>query len=66
MVPLLEVKQISKSFGSTQVLCNASFVLSAGEIHALVGENDAGKSRLMMILAAVHRKDESNWYRSKT
>ena len=58
MAHLLEVRQISKSFGSTQALRNASFVLEEGEIHALVGENGAGKSTLMKILSGVHRKDE--------
>jgi rhamnose transport system ATP-binding protein len=58
MARLLEVRQISKSFGSTQALRRASFGLDAGEIHALVGENGAGKSTLMKILAGVHRKEE--------
>jgi ribose transport system ATP-binding protein len=57
MAPLLEVRQISKCFGPTQALHNASLRLEAGEIHALVGENGAGKSTLMKILSGVHRKD---------
>lgn len=58
MTRLLDVRQISKSFGSTQALRRASFSLDAGEIHALVGENGAGKSTLMKILAGVHQKEE--------
>ncbi len=58
MTHLLDVRQISKSFGPTQALRRASFKLDAGAIHALVGENGAGKSTLMNILAGVHRKDE--------
>jgi ribose transport system ATP-binding protein len=58
MARLLEVRQISKGFGSTQALRRASFSLDVGEIHALVGENGAGKSTLMKILAGVHRKEE--------
>ncbi|MCX6133755.1 MAG: sugar ABC transporter ATP-binding protein [Ignavibacteriales bacterium] len=58
MAHLLEVRQISKSFGSTQALRRASFTLAAGEIHALVGENGAGKSTLMKILSGVHQKEE--------
>ncbi len=60
MAPLLEVRQISNSFGSTQALRRAFLVLDAREIHALVGENGAGKSTLMKILAGVHRKDEGD------
>lgn len=58
MARLLEVRQVSKSFGSTQALRHASFTLDAGELHALVGENGAGKSTLMKILAGVHQKEE--------
>jgi ribose transport system ATP-binding protein len=60
MTHLLDVRQISKNFGSTQALRRASFTLNAGEIHALVGENGAGKSTLMKILAGVHQKEEGN------
>ena len=60
MSHLLDVRQISKSFGSTQALRRASFSLDAGEIHALVGENGAGKSTLMKILAGVHQKEEGH------
>ena len=49
-VPVLEMKQISKSFYGTQVLKNVSLTLGRGEIHCLVGENGAGKSTLMNIL----------------
>lgn len=57
MAPLLEIREISKSFGSTRALENASLTLHGGEIHALVGENGAGKSTLMKILSGVHGKD---------
>lgn len=49
-VPVLEMKQISKSFYGTQVLKNVSITVGRGEIHCLVGENGAGKSTLMNIL----------------
>ena len=45
----LELKGISKAFGSNLVLDNVDFSVRAGEIHALVGENGAGKSTLMNI-----------------
>ena len=49
-VPVLEMKEISKSFYGTQVLKNVSLTVGKGEIHCLVGENGAGKSTLMNIL----------------
>src|SRR5882762_153447 len=45
----LEMRQISKSFGSTQALRTVDFELRPGDIHALMGENGAGKSTLMKI-----------------
>ena len=49
-VPVLEMKDISKSFYDTQVLKNINLKVEPGEIHCLVGENGAGKSTLMNIL----------------
>ena len=45
----IEMKNIIKSFGGIKVLNNAEFLLSDGEIHALMGENGAGKSTLMKV-----------------
>ena len=47
---LLELKEISKTYGENQVLNNVSFSLEKGEILCLLGENGAGKSTLMNIL----------------
>ena len=41
---ILEAKNISKSFPGVQALNNVSFGLEPGEIHAIIGENGAGKS----------------------
>lgn len=60
--PLLQLKNISKSFGPIKPLIDASFDLRAGEIHALAGSNGAGKSTLMNIISGVHKHSSGNIY----
>jgi len=55
--PLLEVRSVAKSFGSVAAVQGVSFPLYAGEVHALVGENGAGKSTIVKMLAGVHQPD---------
>ena len=47
---MIEIKNISKSFGSNNALVDVSATLNEGEIIALIGENGAGKSTLMRIM----------------
>src|ERR1700759_834159 len=54
---LLEVHEVSKSFGAVAAVQGVSFPLYAGEAHALVGENGAGKSTIVKMLAGVHQPD---------
>jgi rhamnose transport system ATP-binding protein len=53
--PMLTAKGISKSFATIEVLRDVDLDLMGGEIHALLGENGAGKSTFAKIIAGVHR-----------
>lgn len=55
--PVLEMRNISKSFGAIQALKNVSFTVYPGELHALMGENGAGKSTLMKVLSGAYTAD---------
>lgn len=55
--PLLQMRQISKSYEGTQALRSVDFSAVAGEVHAIVGENGAGKSTLVKILSGAVRRD---------
>ncbi|MFD1887665.1 sugar ABC transporter ATP-binding protein [Paenibacillus wenxiniae] len=54
----IQMNNIHKAFGTNQVLSGVDFELRAGEVHALMGENGAGKSTMMNILVGLHQRDE--------
>ena len=56
--PILSMHGIGKRFGGVVALEGVDFDLRRGEIHGLVGENGAGKSTMMKIIAGVHRSYE--------
>src|SRR5438045_678976 len=56
--PLLQLQNITKTFGSVQALDAVDFEVRAGEVMALVGDNGAGKSTLIKCVAGIHGWDE--------
>lgn len=57
---MIELKNISKSYGGARALDNVSLTVEFGKIHALLGENGAGKSTLMKILSGAVQKDSGS------
>ncbi|WP_078431555.1 sugar ABC transporter ATP-binding protein [Metabacillus halosaccharovorans] len=57
--PVLNMQGISKTFSRVTVLKNVKIELYPGEVHALMGENGAGKSTFMKILAGIHQPDQN-------
>lgn len=57
---LLEMNDVKKRFGGAIALRGTSLSIRAGEIHALIGENGAGKSTMLKILAGVYEHDSGS------
>jgi simple sugar transport system ATP-binding protein len=55
--PIVEMRQICKSFGAIRALSDVHLRLMPGEILGLVGDNSAGKSTLMKILTGAYQRD---------
>ncbi|MBY6436666.1 sugar ABC transporter ATP-binding protein [Rhodococcus kroppenstedtii] len=55
--PVLELREINKSFGPVHVLHDVDLTVRAGEVTALVGDNGAGKSTLVKCIAGIHGTD---------
>ena len=56
--PVLELRGVTKSFGSVQALTDVDFEVRHGEVMALVGDNGAGKSTLIKCVAGIHPMDD--------
>ena len=61
---LLQLGSVTKSFGSNLVLDSLDFELRSGEIHALCGENGAGKSTCLGLLYGLHQPNGGTIYRA--
>lgn len=55
MTPLLEVRNLSKSFGAVQALRDLTMQVAAGEVVALAGDNGAGKTTLIKAISGVYK-----------
>jgi ABC-type uncharacterized transport system ATPase subunit len=53
-MPILETRDLNKSFGGLHVTANVNFALDDGEIHCLIGPNGAGKSTLFRLILGEH------------
>lgn len=60
--PLIEIREISKYFGSVIALNGVSMAVNAGEVMCLLGDNGAGKSTLIKTLAGVHQQSEGHYF----
>src|SRR5215813_7650381 len=56
--PVLSLQGITKRFGAVEALSDASLEVYAGEVVALVGDNGAGKSTMIKVIAGVNPADE--------
>jgi len=57
-MPSVSLRHISKRFGPVVAIDDASVAVAQGQVHALLGENGAGKTSLMNVLAGVYHADE--------
>ena len=58
--PVLRLAQVGKSFGPVVALASADLVVERGSIHALIGENGAGKSTIVKIIGGLYRRDRGD------
>ncbi|MGC6768828.1 ATP-binding cassette domain-containing protein [Enterococcus sp. LJL128] len=60
--PVIDVKDLSKSFGTQTVLKNLNFQVGKGEVYSLLGMNGAGKTTVIKILTTLSHKDAGEAY----
>jgi ABC-type sugar transport system ATPase subunit len=59
-IPIIELRNISKSFPGVKALSDLSISFHSGRIHGIIGENGAGKSTLIKILGGIYQKDQGD------
>lgn len=57
VTPIIDMRNINKTFGAVNALRNVNFQLAPGEILGLVGDNSAGKSTLMKVMTGAYQRD---------
>ena len=56
-IPIIQMRDIFKSFGGVHALKGVQLSIYPGEVHAILGENGAGKSTLIKTITGVHQPD---------
>ena len=54
---MIKIENITKTFGETKAVNNASLTIKEGEVFGLIGTNGAGKSTLMRMMTGILRPD---------
>lgn len=57
---MLEVKNISKSYGDKKAVDNVSLTVNAGDIYGFIGHNGAGKTTLIKMITGILEPDKNN------
>ena len=57
-VPLVELRNVGKSYGNITALKDISLRVHAGEVTGILGDNGAGKSTLIKIIAGLHQQTD--------
>jgi D-xylose transport system ATP-binding protein len=60
--PILQLREVNKSFGPVDVLRGVNFQAAAGQVTALVGDNGAGKSTLVKCVSGTHAIDSGEYF----